>query len=316
MRYGDVVAVGGLDLQAHAGQVVALLGRNGAGKTSTVETLEGYRRSAEGSVSVLGLDPRRPDQLRQLTRRVGVMLQNGGVYPAMSPTEALNLFARYYERPLDPIELISRFGLGGVARTPWRRLSGGEQQRLSVALALIGRPEVVFLDEPTAGVDPQGRLAIRGEIDSLRATGVCILLTTHELQEAEHLADQVVIVEHGRVVAAGTPAELTAAGTAGHERIRFGAPPGLDVTGLAATLEATVRSTAPGEYEVDAPGAPATVAALATWLAERDLALADLRVTRLRLEDVFLSLTSDAARKNPIDGTNRDRSRRRRGRPQ
>jgi ABC-2 type transport system ATP-binding protein len=315
VRYGDVVAVGGLDLQAHAGQVVALLGRNGAGKTSTVETLEGYRRSAEGSVSVLGLDPRRPDQLRQLTKRVGVMLQKGGVYPAMSPTEALNLFARYYEQPLNPIELIGRFGLGGVARTPWRRLSGGEQQRLSVALALIGRPEVVFLDEPTAGVDPQGRLAIRSEIDGLRATGVCVVLTTHELQEAEHLADQVVIVDQGRVVAAGTPAELTAAGPAGNERIRFGAPPGLDVARLAATLAATVRSTAPGEYEVDAPGTPTTVAALATWLAERDLALADLRVTRLRLEDVFLSLTSDASGENPI-GTDRGRSRRRRGRPE
>jgi ABC-2 type transport system ATP-binding protein len=314
VRYGDVVAVGGLDLQAHAGQVVALLGRNGAGKTSTVETLEGYRPSAQGVVAVLGLDPRRPDQQRELTKRVGVMLQKGGVYPAMSPAEALNLFARYYDQPLDPHELIGRFGLGDVASTPWRRLSGGEQQRLSMALAIVGRPEVVFLDEPTAGVDPQGRLAIRGEIHGLRAAGACVILTTHELQEAEQLADQVVIVDRGKVVAAGTTAELTAAAPGGHEQIRFGAPPGLDTEALAATLAATVRSPAAGEYEIDAPGAPATVAALTAWLAERNLALADLRVTRLRLEDVFLSLTSDTGEAN-VGDTEDGRGRRGKRRP-
>ncbi len=311
VRYGDVVAVRGLDLQAYAGQVVALLGRNGAGKTSTVETLEGYRPSAEGAVAVLGFDPRRADQQKLLSKRVGVMLQKGGVYPAMSPAEALNLFARYYEQPLDPHELLDRFELGGVARTPWRRLSGGEQQRLSMALALVGRPEVVFLDEPTAGIDPQGRLAIRDEIRGLRTAGVCVLLTTHELQEAEQLADQVAIVDRGRVVAAGSPAELTTAAPADKEQIRFGAPEGLDVAALAAALAAPVRCTTAGEYEVDAAGAPATVAALTAWLAERNLALADLRVTRLRLEDVFLSLTSGDTAETNVDGSD---SRGRRGR--
>jgi ABC-2 type transport system ATP-binding protein len=293
VRYGEFVAVDGVGLEALPGQVVALLGRNGAGKTSTVEALEGYRSSAEGRIEVLGLDPRRADQHRRLTRRMGVMLQNGGVYPSMSPAEALDLFARYYDDPVSPVELMERLDLGGVAGTPWRRLSGGEQQRVSLALALVGRPDVVFLDEPTAGVDPRGRLAIREEVAALRAAGVCVLLTTHELPEAERLADRIVIVDGGRVVAAGTAAELTATGPGDVEMIRFGAPPGLDTAALGTALSVVVREESPGEYSVEAPGAPALLASLTAWLAERELPLADLRVTRLRLEDVFLQLTAD-----------------------
>jgi ABC-2 type transport system ATP-binding protein len=298
VRYGGLVAVDGLNLEADAGQVVALLGRNGAGKTSTVETLEGYRRAAAGTVRVLGLDPQRRDDHHRLTQRVGVMLQRSGVYPAMGPAEALRLFASYYQRPEDPDVLLERLGLtGAVARTPWRRLSGGEQQRLSLALALVGRPEVAFLDEPTAGVDPQGRLAIRTVVTELRAAGVCVVLTTHELEEAERLADRIVIIDCGRVVAAGTPAELTTsgrggAGAGGPLEIRFGAPPGLDTAALTTRLRAAVVELRPGEYRVDAPGLPATVAALTAWLAEHDLPLADLRAGRQRLEDVFLRLTA------------------------
>jgi ABC-2 type transport system ATP-binding protein len=298
VRYGGLVAVDGLNLEADAGQVVALLGRNGAGKTSTVETLEGYRRAAAGTVRVLGLDPQRRDDHHRLTQRVGVMLQRSGVYPAMGPAEALRLFASYYQRPEDPDVLLERLGLtGAVARTPWRRLSGGEQQRLSLALALVGRPEVAFLDEPTAGVDPQGRLAIRTVVTELRAAGVCVVLTTHELEEAERLADRIVIIDCGRVVAAGTPAELTTsgrggAGVGGPLEIRFGAPPGLDTAALTTRLRAAVVELRPGEYRVDAPGLPATVAALTAWLAEHDLPLADLRAGRQRLEDVFLRLTA------------------------
>jgi ABC-2 type transport system ATP-binding protein len=295
VRYGAVVAVDGIGLEAQPGQVVALLGRNGAGKTSTVEAMEGYRSQAQGRIEILGLDPRRPDQHRRLTRRMGVMLQRGGVYPAMSPAEALDLFSRYYDEPVNPAELIQRLDLGSVAGTPWRRLSGGEQQRLSLALALVGRPQVVFLDEPTAGVDPRGRLAIREEIAALRAAGVCVLLTTHELPEAERLADRIVIIEQGLVVAAGTPAELTAAGTGDTAVVRFGAPPGLDTAGLGLRLNAAVREESAGEYCVDAPGSPALVASLTAWLAERDLPLTDLRVSRPRLEDVFLQLTADSS---------------------
>ncbi len=290
IRYGPKTAVDGIDLSVSAGEVVALLGRNGAGKTSTVEALEGYRRPAAGRVRVLGLDPWDKAGHRALTSRTGVMLQRGGVYPGMGPAEALRLFAAYYDDPRDPGELMERLDLTGVASTPWRRLSGGEQQRLSMALALVGRPEVVFLDEPTAGVDPRGRLAIRGQIGELRAAGVCVLLTTHELEEAERAADRIVIMDRGRVVATGTAAELAASDPAG-ARVRFAAPPGLDTAGLGRALGAEVVEERPGEYIVGAAGDPGTLARLTAWLAERDLPLSDLR-TGSRLEEVFLRLTA------------------------
>lgn len=289
VRYGPVVAVDDVSFAAEPGQVVALLGPNGAGKTSTVETLEGYRRPSAGAVRVLGLDP--AADLTTLVPRIGVMLQTGGVYPGMSSREALTLFSAYYDDPVPVDELLDRVGLVDVAGTPWRRLSGGEQQRLSLALALVGRPEVAFLDEPTAGIDPAGRLVIREVIRSLRDAGVCVLLTTHELEEAERLADRVVIIDHGRVVADGTPADLRVGGT---DELRFGAPAGLDVAALTAHLGAPVTEVRPGEYLAEVAPAPATVAALTAWLAERDLPLADLRAGRQSLEDVFLRLTSDA----------------------
>jgi ABC-2 type transport system ATP-binding protein len=324
VRYGERFAVDGLDLEADTGEVVALLGPNGAGKTSTVETLEGYRRPNAGSVRVLGLDPWSGH--RSLTPRIGVMLQRGGVYPGIGPAEAVRLFASYYDDPDDPGRLLSLVGLNDVARTPWRRLSGGEQQRLSLALALVGRPEVAFLDEPTAGIDPQGRLAIRQVIADLRSSGTCVLLTTHELDEAERLADRIVIMDHGRVVARGTPAELMGHGG----QIRFAAPGGLDVAGLGAALGCPVREDRPGEYLVAAEPRPATIAAITAWLAERDLPLADLRAGRQRLEDIFLAVTAgpdDAGRgegpASPARGAGDDtasgrpdrRARRRRGSP-
>jgi len=288
VRYGDKLAVDHLSLQADAGEVLALLGPNGAGKTSTVETLEGYRQPAEGTVRVLGLDPKRDH--KALTRRMGAMLQRGGVYPGMSAREAVRLFSNYYDDCEEPDGLLYRVGLVEVANTPWRRLSGGEQQRLSLALALVGRPWVAFLDEPTAGVDPHGRLAIREVIHDLRESGVCVVLTTHELEEAERLADRIIIIDHGRLVAQGTPAELMKAG-AGKE-IRFGAPPGIDTAALAEAVGAPVCEERPGEYLVGAEAKPATVAAITAWLAEHDLPLEDLRAGRERLEDVFLRLTT------------------------
>lgn len=180
-------------------------------------------------------------------------------------------------------------GLGGRTRATWRQLSGGEQQRLSLALALVGRPEVAFLDEPTSGVDPGGRQVVRELVAGLRDEGVAVLVTTHELEEAERSADRVVILDHGRVVAAGTTAELMRSG--GGDEVRFGAPPGLDAGGLADAVGAPVREVSPGEYVVAAPGTPATVAALTAWLARHDLPLADLRAGRHTLEDVFLRLT-------------------------
>lgn len=287
VRYGDVTAVDGLSLVAAAGEVTAVLGPNGAGKTTTVETLEGYRRPTSGTVRVLGLDP--VSNAAAVRRGIGVMLQAGGVYPTMGPAEALRLFASYYDDPLDWRALLSTVGLEGVARTPWRRLSGGEQQRLSLALALVGRPSVAFLDEPTAGVDPGGRLVIRKVVRELRDRGVAVLLTTHELGEASRLADRVVIVDRGHVVATGTPGELMASG--GGSEIRFGAPAGIDTTALARRVGAGVEQVHPGEYRVDGSASPERVAALTAWLAEEDLPLADLRAGRQTLEDVFLRLT-------------------------
>jgi ABC-2 type transport system ATP-binding protein len=315
VRYGSVVAVDGVSFSAERGEVVALLGPNGAGKTSTVETLEGYRRPSAGSVRVLDLDP--VADAGALVPRIGVMLQSGGVYPGMSSREALTLFASSYDDPAPVVERLARVGLDGpVGRTAWRRLSGGEQQRLSLALALVGRPEVAFLDEPTAGIDPGGRLVIREVIRSLRDAGVCVLLTTHELEEAERLADRVVIIDHGRVVADGTPTDLRASGSAAAE-LRFGAAPGLDVAALGARLGgAAVVEERPGEYLASVAPTPAAVAALTAWLAERDLPLADLRAGRQSLEDVFLRLTTTTPAPDSVKPSgDRNASRNRRQRP-
>jgi ABC-2 type transport system ATP-binding protein len=293
VRYGERTAVDGLTLQAERGQVLALLGPNGAGKTSTVETLEGYRHPSAGTVRVLGLDPR--TEHRALVAKMGVMLQRGGVYPVMGARRALGLFARYYETPEDPDALLELVGLRSVATTPWRRLSGGEQQRLSLALALVGRPEVVFLDEPTAGVDPEGRLAIRQVIAELKARHVCVVLTTHELPEAERLADEVVILARGKAVARGTVAELAATGAG--PAIRFGAPAGLDTAALAAALAVDptdLTEERPGEYALAGAASAGRVAALAAWLDEQHLALTDLRTGSGSLEDAYLDAMKKA----------------------
>jgi len=291
IRYGDHIAVAGLSFRAESGRITALLGPNGAGKTSTVETLEGYRTPTSGTVRVLGLDPRRDHAA--LVGRIGVMLQSGGVYTGIRPLEMLRLFASYYENPADPVELLDLVGLTDRQRSTWRSLSGGEQQRLSLALALIGRPEVAFLDEPTAGIDPSGRQLIRRVVADLRAEGVAVLLTTHDLDEAEKLADQVVIIDHGRLLADAAPDELMR--NADSDEVRFGAPAALDTAALAARLDAAVVEVSPGEYRVATAGTPAVVAALTAWLAEHDLPLGDLRVGRQTLEDVFLRLTESAA---------------------
>jgi ABC-2 type transport system ATP-binding protein len=288
VRYGERTAVDGLSFSASSGEVLALLGPNGAGKTSTVESLEGYRRPAAGRIRVLGLDPR--DDHRALVPRIGVMLQEGGVYPMLGPRRALSLFAAFYDSPVDVEGLLDTVSLREVAATPWRQLSGGERQRLSLACALVGRPEVVFLDEPTAGIDPAGRLAVRQVIADLRDRGVCVLLTTHELGEAERVADQVVIVDHGHEVAAGTPAELAAG--AGTEVVRFGGPAGLDVAALAGALGAAVTEESPGRYRIAAAGTPALTAALAGWLAGQDATMTDLQTGR-SLEEVYLAAVGD-----------------------
>ena len=317
IRYGDTVAVDRLSFVARRGEVLALLGPNGAGKTSTVEALEGYRSIAGGTVRVLGLDPARDHTT--LVQRIGVMLQKGGVYPTLGPAQVLHLFASYYEDPEDPDALLDQVGLGDTRRTPWRRLSGGEQQRLSLALALVGRPDVLFLDEPTAGVDPEGRIVVRDLITAQRAKGLCVLLTTHELDEAERVADRVVIIDHGRLLAEGTPAGL-ASGTADGS-IRFSTDPGIDTVALASAVGAgaSVDEEGPGAYRLRLPAGgqtPAVVATLAGWLAERNLALGDLR-TGQSLEEAYLAITGARSEPGPAEvtgGGGRSRGRRSRGR--
>ena len=307
IRYGDRIAVNGLSFTAMSGQITALLGPNGAGKTSTVETLEGYRRPTAGSVRVLGLDP--VADHRQLVAHIGVMLQSGGVATGMRPGEALRLFASYYDDPINPEELLELVGLADHRSSTWRSMSGGEQQRLSLALALVGRPDVAFLDEPTAGIDPAGRQLIRRVIADLRDRGVAVLLTTHDLEEAEKLADHVVIIDHGVVLADGTPTELMRASQG--DEVRFGAPSGLDVSSLGERIGAVVTEASPGEYVVASAATPLMVAAITAWLAEMDLPLADLRAGRQRLEDVFLRLTADADAKAPEPTPSRRRRSRR-----
>ncbi len=293
IRYGDTVAVDHLRFTARAGQVLALLGPNGAGKTSTVETLEGYRQADAGRVRVLGLDPRR--DRRMLVPDIGVMLQRGGVYPMLGPAQVLHLFASYYAHAEDPDDLLTRVGLDAVARTPWRRLSGGEQQRLALALALVGRPRVLFLDEPTAGVDPEGRVVVRDLIAGLRDSGLCVILTTHELTEAERLADHVIIVDHGRILAEGSPASLAQRTADGS--VRFSAEPGIDVDALATGIGpgTEVTEERPGRYRLrpaEGVAVPQVIVALAGWLGERNVALGDLR-TAQSLEEAYLSITGD-----------------------
>jgi ABC-2 type transport system ATP-binding protein len=220
------------------------------------------------------------------------MLQDGGVYRSMPPGEALDLIARYYPSAERPSYLLDLLGLGAVARTPWRRLSGGERQRLSLALALVGRPEVVFLDEPTAGVDPEGRLVVREVVSRLRQGGVCVLLTTHELEEAERLADQLFVIDKGRLLAAGDLAAL--ARLAGPPDVRWGTRPGLDTGALSALLGVPVREPEPGHYVAAVDGTPAVVAQVAAWLGGLGLPLEGLRTGRASLEEIYLRLTARA----------------------
>ncbi|ACY97786.1 ABC transporter ATP-binding protein [Thermomonospora curvata] len=286
-RYGATTAVDGLSLRAERGAITALLGPNGAGKTTTIEICEGYRRPDGGTVRVLGLDPLR--DARALRPRVGVMPQSGGVPGTARAGEFLRLIAAFYARPLDPAALLERLGLSGHARTPFRRLSGGQQQRLSLAAAVIGRPELVFLDEPTAGLDPQARHAAWELVSELRRAGVSVILTTHHMDEAERLADRVVIVDRGRVVAEGTPAELTGA----ERQLRFRARPGLGLDELLAALPpgSAAKESPAGHYLIEGEVGPELLATVTAWCASHGVMTEDLRIERRTLEDVFLELT-------------------------
>ncbi len=287
--FGTTRAVDGLDIELRHHEVLALLGPNGAGKTTTVEVCEGFLRPDAGTVRVLGRDP--TVESGALRPRVGVMPQGGGAYPGVRAAEMLNLVAACAARPLPVGWLLDVLGLNAVSRVPYKRLSGGQQQRLALACALVGRPELVFLDEPTAGMDPQARRLVWDLVRALRSDGVSVLFTTHLMEEAEALADQVVIVDRGRVVAEGSPAELTTAGA--EQQLRFGARPGMDLSWLVAALpeHCLVSEPQSGSYLVEGGVDPQVVATVTAWCARQGVLAEDLRIARRSLEDVFLDLT-------------------------
>jgi ABC-2 type transport system ATP-binding protein len=289
MRYGATTAVDGLGLGIDPGAITAVLGPNGAGKTTLLETCEGYRRPHEGRVRTLGLDPAR--ERRRLLPRIGVMLQSGGAWSGVRAHEMLRHIASLHAHPLDVDMLIERLGLGGCGRTPYRRLSGGQQQRLGLAMALVGRPELVFVDEPTAGLDPQARHATWQLLEEVRRDGVTVVLTTHFMDEAERLADHVFVIDHGRLLAAGSPRELTRADE--QSSLSFTARPGLDLSSLSRTLQDrfVVAEHPPGTYVVTGPVGPRELASVTSWCSEQHVMPAGLTVGRRTLEDVFLELT-------------------------
>ena len=301
-RYGDRTVLGGVDLDVASGEIVALLGPNGAGKTTTIEILEGYRRADTGLVRVLGADPAGGDAAWRA--RIGVMLQEGGIDPRATPAEALRLYGRLHADPRPAAELIEVVGLGTVAGTRYRRLSGGERQRLGLALALVGRPEVLFLDEPTAGMDPEARVATRALLLDLRSNGTAILLTTHDLGDVERIADRVVVLDGGYVVAEGRPGELGAAST-GEVRVRLSSPVApRDVEVLAARLHSPVSlaSSDPSTVLLAATPSPALLVEVAQWAADAGLLIVELEAGTGSLEERYLALTRDAGRAPGADG--------------
>jgi ABC-2 type transport system ATP-binding protein len=291
MRYLGKVAVDHLDLTVERHTITAVLGPNGAGKTTTLETCEGYRRPQEGTVSVLGLDPQR--QRRDLLPRIGVMLQDGGAWSGVRAMEMLGHIARLHADPLDVDALGERLGLGDCGRTPYRRLSGGQQQRLKLAMAVVGRPELVFVDEPTAGMDPAARRTTWELLQEMRADGVTVVLTTHHMDEAERLADQIHIIDHGRMIASGSPVELTRGGTS---TIRLvvtkpfpeGAPSSLQAS-LGQQLE--VRTISEVSLLITGPADSTTLATVSAWCEQHGVLPESLQLGQRNLEDVFLELT-------------------------
>jgi ABC-2 type transport system ATP-binding protein len=291
MRYADKTAVDSLDLDLPLGAITAVLGPNGAGKTTTLETCEGYRRPQQGTVRVLGHDP--VAQRRELLPRIGVMLQDGGAWSGVRALEMLKHIAALHAHPLPIGPLADRLGLAECGRTPYRRLSGGQQQRLSLAMAVVGRPEIVFVDEPTAGMDPQARRTTWELLRELRADGLSVVLTTHYMDEAEQLADQIRIIDHGRLIASGTPVELTRGNSATirlvvTEPFPAGAPASLQED-LGGHVE--VRPIGDRSLLITGAADSTTLASVSAWCQRYGVLPESLNLGQRNLEDVFLEIT-------------------------
>ncbi|HXQ18418.1 MAG TPA: ABC transporter ATP-binding protein [Acidimicrobiales bacterium] len=289
MHYGPFEAVRGIDLRVQRGEVFAFLGPNGAGKTTTVEILEGFRRRTGGVVTVLGEDPQHAGPAWRA--RIGVVLQESEPDRDLTVAECLRLYAGYYSTPRDADEILTMVGLADRADAFASRLSGGQRRRLDVALALIGGPELLFLDEPTTGFDPSARRAAWDMISGLRSLGVTVFLTTHYMDEAEHLADQVAVIAEGRIVAQGTPDTIAGRQHAAVE-IRFSLPPGARTSDLPESLQAAVAEEDGSRVLLHAASPVAALGPLVRWAEARGADLADLEVRRPSLEDVYLALTA------------------------
>ena len=288
VAFGEKDAVRDVTLQVNYGEIVTLLGPNGAGKTTVVETLLGFRPPTDGTARVHGLDPVRDHA--DVVARTGALLQRGGVWFPMTPRQVLDLTSSYYASPRDPRELIDLLDLTACATTPWRRLSGGEQQRTLLALALLGRPKALLLDEPTSAVDPEGRQVIRALLASERERGVALLITTHELVEAERSADRLVIMNEGTVVAQGTLEEL-----AGDPVLIIEASGPIDADALTRRLSATVTTIDATSVSCAVANTPVTMAIITSYLAEQGVTLQGLR-SRASLEERYLELVTKGAR--------------------
>ena len=286
--YGDVVAVDGLDLEIHRGEIFAILGPNGAGKTSTIEIIEGFRTRDSGTVEVLGFDP--GHERRRIKSRMGIVLQSTGVDPYLTVAETIAMYAGFYPSPRPVDEVIELVGLTEKRDSRVRTLSGGQQRRLDVAIALAGDPELLFLDEPTTGFDPSARHEAWQMVRSLATLGKTVLLTTHYMDEAQNLADRVAVVAGGRIVAQGSPSSLGGRDIA-TPRVRYRISPGLQPP---AEYDGAVDSD--GFVELRPTDLTATLHSLTGWALEHGVSLDSLQILRPSLEDVYLSLTDDQTR--------------------
>ena len=285
VRYGKLTAVDNVSFEAPTGAVTVVLGPNGAGKTSTIEVCEGFRSPVQGTIRVLGLNP--ATQHAELTQRMGVMLQGGGVYPSARVGDVIRHFCALYGKKVDSADLIEQVGLSTRVKSTWRRLSGGEQQRVALALALAADPEVVFLDEPTSGVDIDGRDTIRDIIASLAARGTTVVLASHDMAEAERVATHAVLFQEGKVVAQGAIANLTGV----RKRFRFTSVPTIDTTELAGAAGSPAHHMGEGVYEIAAESSPRLVGRVTQWLAEQGLPLVSIDMGQESLEDAYRRMT-------------------------